>query len=510
MFLNHFKDRSTDALIQALTRLPSGFAVRTAVYEPETISPKCPARQNLCKGHDQYRLWAENRKPRHLKRAKACYLSAYDLAKRAGSPALVQLALSNVGIISLRQKLYRDAATYFERALELDKELGHRSSLCEDLGSLCETLRCQMICHGKRWGMNPPLEALIRLENLQKELTVQRQHKNAEPLCAEAYLIEQGEIGFSDRAPIGSSNIHDCLCLCLKKQETGKVGLAHFDGHCDPDSLQQLVEGLGSSKNGDSPLLLRIVGARFLRDRNSSGQEGSKANIRTALRALMEIADIEVVSADIGGLKQPTTFVIDPARFMLTEEFPATPYPNASLASVRPFIRFHGGPLRVTLDLTQTQERPPLLIHHLEAVLFTQRFWNKSDADIALWLDENTHAGRPQKECIGYGIKQLAIAFKKSHEALCQKVDDKANTLLAEGVILSDSTRQRAKEFVATAPLYIGEGTGLSNEELGRLIDQKLFVVQDGKAEISSCWMVDYRPSEKAFWRRMVTGLHNG
>ncbi|GHM58520.1 MAG: hypothetical protein sL5_06640 [Candidatus Mesenet longicola] len=74
----------------------------------------------------------------------------------------------------------------------------------------------------------PPLkdgENVLRIKSLTYEGYQCKSDENA-------YMIAEGEVGFSDYERIGTSNVWDCVALIIRNKKTLKTALAHIDTKC--------------------------------------------------------------------------------------------------------------------------------------------------------------------------------------------------------------------------------------------------------------------------------------
>jgi len=197
---------------------------------------------------------------------------------------------------------------------------------------------------------------------------------NLRPIVAEAHRVEGGEVGFSDKEPIGTDNTHDCVTVMLRDPITKKTALAHIGGDTTEESLQTLWEGMTQS---GATIEMRLLGGRQLPidvpendpaySYKKKNNDIARWNVEKVVRFFKD-KPVNVLSADILTPDQPAVVVVDPKTFAITEKVPGKHNPNAYVNGL--MVLYTGNfleegpsghnPLMAAFDLTKSPERNPV------------------------------------------------------------------------------------------------------------------------------------------------------
>ena len=109
-----------------------------------------------------------------------------------------------------------------------------------------------------------------------------------------AVSVEQREYGVTNKLPIGTHNLQDCLGIFVYDRSLKAMGLAHLD-------LSGAVESLGTlfSKLSTNRKTVTLIGSRFESDRNSPVSRSAENNILDTIEFLME-QNVEIRHAEVG------------------------------------------------------------------------------------------------------------------------------------------------------------------------------------------------------------------
>ncbi|WP_234386132.1 AfsR/SARP family transcriptional regulator [Streptomyces sp. ERV7] len=139
---------------------------------------------------------------------------AAEACRRAGDRSILQQAYNDLGVIAQFEQRYDDAAGYFDRALALARELGHRS------GGLTTTLNAALArIRGGRAD-----EALPACDEALNALRAMADHHGiAHALCVRGQALHE-----LDRLPEALADYEQCLELCEAERIPGQRAQALY------------------------------------------------------------------------------------------------------------------------------------------------------------------------------------------------------------------------------------------------------------------------------------------
>lgn len=259
----------------------------------------------------------------------------------------------------------------------------------------------------------------------------------------QAIKLQQREMGFSDFIPLGTIDINNCIAIALRDTETGMVGLAHFDAHSDPNSLNKLFE-----RTGAGPYEAIIVGARFSPDGGHGNweRETTEQNLNSVLSALQS-HDVHITSAKIYGDEQPRNIIIDPIDFSITPvaresaAFLEDTQEVNMLSLARIFLGETHPPMEIAFDSRLGSEKLPLMLEEAQITTIKNHVLDKSDTEIEQWVVGNGAQGEM--------IPVIREALKVYAELYTEQVD-----------------RLHAMGVSESIPLYIGDGASEMNDSV--------------------------------------------
>lgn len=485
--------------------LPSGFSRTVPQTEPSLSGNLDGIDMLYFAGVLAYQDWEKSKSKEDLIQSIASFEKTVAVCRDRQAEEFLQVALFNLGVARLDHGDYDRACEAFVEAAELNEKHKFRPLLYSNLGFLCATLR-RKIAHEK--ALTKPSVTLIdemRLASLRLALLRSKHNVRGEPLHPDARMVEQKEIGFSDREPLGSGNIHDCICVCVRNSVSGKVGIAHIDTNTDIHSLKILFDGLEyPGRSDETRFQVRLVGARFMHRAEKEHAERSQNNFMNVLGFLTQTKNVEIISAAVGNMKQPTSFVLDPQSFNMVEAIPDFPNAYKDLSGGIPYVESGLNPLRVAFDLTQSPKREPLLLSAVHIYNLRRNFMNEDhlvscDQTIIGWLDRNAIAQLPQKESDIVLIEKLVRAYQESHGFLVDRIEEGLSKLAEIGLKITDSFREEARKCVDYLPVYVGYEAQTANKPLADLISSKgfFFVHDNGTPGYHSEWLYDYKPPSR-------------
>ena len=315
-------------------------------------------------------------------------------------------------------------------------------------------------------GESSQLHARLRAATIASPDSNPMRH-NLKPAAPNAHRVEGSEVGFSNFDPIGTDNVHDCVCVILRNPETGRTALAHIGGDATPESLQSIWNGLGYTSG---TLEMRMFGGRHLPDGSETGQSNpylvqnnqiARWNVEKVVEFFQD-KPVDVLSANILTANQPAVVVVDPKSrgFELTENVPGRPNPEAALTNALGVLHMEGylsadkngvRPLHTAFDLTreygqdETPTRNPLLLTGEEVKKIRDQFLNKNPAEITAYMQKNHRTGLMLEQALERA-GALSTAYASSFAPLQGEID-----------IASAASKEHVRQEAYAKALYIGE-----------------------------------------------------
>jgi hypothetical protein len=238
-----------------------------------------------------------------------------------------------------------------------------------------------------------------------------------------AHAVEQGGVGFSDREPIGTEHVGNCVAVVIRDAVSGKVGLAHYDALSDPISLNLLLDNM---PQGSFHAVL--IGAMYGLEASTNNDylcRTSVSNLRDVMSFLME-KDIPIVSARLHDPAQPTNFVVDPKTFVFSDRSPTVFNQDKPLAFCGKFLGNGRQPLNLEFDFTRSPER---YAYHLgrQQIDNLKSLRGESTENIARWFRDRGACG---------GFEYVQTGFVQDHylPALDQGRFDISDSTHSQGI----------------------------------------------------------------------------
>jgi len=468
--------KDLDTLMEELNGLPTGFSCRNTNIMDTTYDSDNDSYKHHCNGMETYEKWQKTKESHLLEEALQHFKSAAEASEHEGNPVAQANDLSNYGGIARLANRSEDGILAFEKALEIYKNEGDINNTYRDLGCLHEAIR-ETTKQKDTAGLTEEAgEFRQRLRPLRKQSINIAHKRNGESGNPKAYRVEQGEIGFSSDQPIGTDNVNDCICIIIRDPNTQKTALAHVDVATDIQSLQNVFDRLPTN----SPLQARLIGARFADDPNTQNFEfkNSIKNIKK-ISGFLGNHNIEVLSADLLNQEQPTSIVVDPKTFEITEEIADIKNPNMYLSNAKPIVKSWGTPLHIAFDLTVSKERVPVILNKSAVKTLRNRYVGKTDDQIYEYFDKNYQFSDKQFPNVVEHVILLAEAYENSLEYILDKLNKKIISLAENGIEISNYSKYMAIETIQNGEIHLGEGAELANQPLVDFIENKLFTIRD-------------------------------
>ncbi len=325
------------------------------------------------------------------------------------------------------------------------------------------------------------LKAKLRpLRRLQVEAFTRSRNEPVEPT---AHNVGQGEVGFSNSAPLGTTQTNDCVCLIVRDPVTKKTALAHIDHLTAADSLKNILDRLPTPAPPER-LQAKLIGARLL----DGGPNDPPNKITNCIENIKKISgflkdnEVDIISTDFS--QPPGNLVVDPKTFDVIEATPNMDYPDAVITLGRQSIAFSNDPLRVAFDLTISQERSPVLVSNKS--LATLAAYGNNETAIYDWFKNHQYGlGSPL-------YTELVFSLKESHEkavndisTLLDKKIENWNQYLKvrhPGTSIDEAIIENAKDVIRKHSVHIGEGASDANKPLVEVISKLRIKVEGNMA----------------------------
>ncbi|MER2519957.1 MAG: hypothetical protein ABTQ34_04620 [Bdellovibrionales bacterium] len=438
-----------------------------------------------CSSHDKgrkaYDDWKSTQDLASLDQALEFFRAAAELSKRYGSDSAIAHDLSWYGRTLLEAGHSETAIQFLDESIHFHNRVGSSDGLFRDWGNLHAALLDV--------ALRTEQQQAYETEAFRNRLREARRHcayflpkSKGEPINSEAFRVEQGEVGFSSYQLIGTDNVHDCLCVVVFDPLTRKTALAHIDYLTSAESMQCIFDRLPTRKSNSPHFLVRLLGARFSNNNEESRfwKNRSEENIQKVIQYL-DGQNVEIVSAALGNKDQPTSMVVDPETFEITEEVPGILNRNWQLANALPLVRSANAPLRIAFDLTVSQERAPILLTVDEVATLRKRFEGKTELEIYEWVRDHRQCNSHQYPVTVEFAVLLAETHKAALEGVAEKVDEKIASLAKAGFQVETGTREEIVETISRGAIHLGEGSENANAPLIELIEKNQLFAIKGK-----------------------------
>jgi chemotaxis receptor (MCP) glutamine deamidase CheD len=463
-----------DAVVSTLNKLSTGFPRRNLkITKPDFGSSGNEANRYHKRGAEAYQRWNKTNNPDDLDEALQSFLCSAQESGKKGYLSAQACSLYNYGSLCRMAGISEQGIPMLEDALSLEKREGNCDRLLTNVGELYAAI-CDTIIEKERKKMTQ--EAVLlkdKLASLGRMAVDFISRDRGESVNPKAYRVEQAEIGFSDKEPIGTDNIRNCVCVIVRDPETHKTALAHVDAKTDISSLQQIFDQMPKGKTLD----VKLVGAVYGAESNVKGAKSSRENLDGVMRFL-GTKDVNIVSADVFNKNQPSAVVVDPETFELFEEVPGVSNPDKSLVAGKCWADSWGRPLHVAFDLTVSKDRAPVLLSSEVVRNLRGRYRLQDEYEIACWYRDHTFISKKQLPASVECLSQVSQAYKKSVGYVLDALDQKIVELENRGVHLDWSQRDKAVLGIRKHEIYVGHGAKEANQPLIDFINNDLFVTE--------------------------------
>lgn len=280
-----------------------------------------------------------------------------------------------------------------------------------------------------------------------------------------AYRIEQGELGFSSKEPMGTDNLQSCSCIILRDAITKKTALAHFDHGTKTDSLDLMFSRLPKNNQLES----KLFGTRG----NNWNKKTSQANLNKVSKYLKD-KNVNVLSSDVlEDEEHISSLTVYPETFEVKALSPSKNSQDKEIATFKAQL-LHDKPIRVAFDLTTTKERAPVLLTKTAVEEIRDRYLGKSDIDIYLYERDVEES----KADTTYEVAKSIIItneYEKQFNAIATILEEKFKEFEEKGLNPRGEVNRNFLNALAEAPIHIGINAEIANKPLVDFIKNDLF-----------------------------------
>ncbi len=375
-------------VVQWLKELPSGIMSRTAPVTAIQHEPESEAFAHTLKAVQAHKTWKDTQDNVFFEQAITELKLAAESCERNGNALLQAEHLAKYADLCREANYLERAIAPAEEAINLYYQQNRFDKVGENVAKLYPNIVGLQSATFQAEDQQKVelLKAKLRpLRRLQVEAFTRSRNEPVEPT---AHNVGQGEAGFSDNAPLGTIQTHDCVCLIVRDPVTKKTALAHIDHLTAAHSLKQILDRLPTPAPPER-LQAKLIGARLIDGGpNDPPQKvaNSKENIKK-ISGFLKDNEVDIISTDFS--QPPGNLVVDPKTFDVIEATPNMDYPDAVITLGRQSIAFSNDPLRVAFDLTISQERSPVLVSNKS--LATLAAYGNNETAIYDWFKNHQY-----------------------------------------------------------------------------------------------------------------------
>ncbi|MDD3371288.1 MAG: hypothetical protein PHE27_05620 [Alphaproteobacteria bacterium] len=486
-----------DKLVEQLKALPSGFSKKAAPERAAEYQDGSESKEYNDNALRFYIRWVTQESDVYLTHALNAFQQAADSALKEKDLLVREDNLS----------YYAGAAQAGERFEESIPALNESIAILDHFGNIGDVhLRLGRLHYSLHEIYRKKLEEGAsdaekfrqeKLKPVRQELVRTFIAKSGAPVDPKAYPVEENEVGFSDDAPIGTTNLGQCLCLIVRDRVTKKTALAHIDISTEEESLKLILDRIPQTP--DHPLEVRLVGAKkVFKDMSEYNLEktlcflqGTNANILSEYNlektlCFLQGTNANILSADILENDQPGSVVVDPHTFRIEEKAPGKPNPNKGLLNAH--IAKDYRDLQLAFDLTCSEQRAPILIPSAEVSRLHERFLNEDEDSLYSYFKKYYSVLPPTAMNLTFCLVPVCIEeilklreeYRKSLNEVIAALDTTSSRLQKENVYLCGYDRESALKLLSRKEIHVGLGAPKANAPLIDFIEKDFFVPQNG------------------------------
>ncbi len=466
-------DATVEEFVSRLDWLPSGFNGRTA--QPQLGDPFKPFDQSKLyrsSGQKALEQFEKNRKDVCLTDAIELFEKALDISRKEQNKIAEAFILNDYSQACQFAENWPEALNATQQAVEIYREGNFTQNLYWALG---HTYYLNVRMLDKEMGSIGKIYSDLR--DLRTNLAEMIDCQKGEQVHYDAYRVEQGEMAISDNELLGTDNFHACICVIAHNPQTLKTVLAHMDHGSDLSTLKEVFDEIAPD-NGET-LKLRIAGARFGEtvSKKSSKKPGYVINSEENVRALFDFLkgqNVNIISAEIFNQTQPTSIVVDPKTFEISEQSPGRKFLDTRLVKARVSVGSQEDPLELAFDLTQSKERDPLFLSAKNIMHLRQSYGSRVETKIFKKRIEKFHSS--QAAVITHEMLNLWEEYEKQLSKISKAVEERMKHFEeAENYEVSDRERARIQKAIESIAMGIGAYADVANEPIYNFIENDLF-----------------------------------
>ncbi len=296
----------------------------------------------------------------------------------------------------------------------------------------------------------------------------------------EAYNIDQREVGYSNSAKIGTTNIQQCVAVIIHDPDTKQSALAHIDFNTSAKSLGKVIDNFPKDKT----LNVYLVGAR---DRTYD-KNTSDANVNKIIKEIKRHPNLDIKVADIKDRGSPSAIVFDPKTGELTNAVPAHDDPYLYLRKISLYI----DPFRNTLNEAfqiidgKVKQNKILNFDEKSKDIIFGLYRDKIIRDDSTTLEEaNSWRSNVIKEPIIKVVEQISAEDSQFKERIVKEVI--AAKIASTSQLLNRDITKVEKELNQAVSEEFKDKQ-LNNITLEKVINNHLERIQTKQAELNSEW----------------------
>lgn len=447
-----------------LAELPSGFAeINSAPTPVDHLNTEAAA--HSARGQENLARFSNDGAHEELEQAMEEFMAAYKLSRDANDDIGQAYDLLCYGMACDKAEVARQAVPFLEKSLVLAQKHGATDIAYRAASTLYAGYVDQLDEYGRASPRDEKAISELRVKMMHaRTVAADTQYYDMNEIIDDRALrVEQGEVGFSASTPIGTDNLHDCVCLIVHDPVTRKTALAHIDDNTDAESLQRIMDHMP-----ESGLQARITGGRF---KFGTAAPQSQRNIQK-VAAFLNANNIQLLSSQVLEGEQPAAITVNPLDFTVRDVAPGMHNPNRLLTAGKVMVAEYKEQLRIGFDLTATPERAPETLSREEIRELRKLYF---------FLREEQIFKRTNMAGTTHEIVALNDSYTSALQQLTHAVDATVQKLRDSGVEIAQKDVDSCHTAFNFRPLYIGHDANLLNQPVVDYITQKLFVVAPDK-----------------------------
>lgn len=457
-------------ILSKVRQLPGAFVERTSRRTDDGRYLQSEAYHLANEGDAIFTRWQTSKSPDHLTNAQDIYQRALKAAEVSGDGLIKAITLSR----------YAEVAPYFTGNLDscirhlLDAALLAEQQGAKDFASQYASQLHGVVYSKVKYGiengissdqLNPWIKALGDIRQRAAKLF---RNQHGEAVDEEAYRIEQGEAGFSDKKKIGTDFLIQCVSPIIRNPKTGLTAFAHIDHGTDITSLDFVLERLGYRHDGE-PLQVRLVGGNTEANNDDKLQAEFFRSVAGhnifSLLSYLKDKNVNIISSDIMEKDQPSAIVVDPRTFDLTESVPGKMNPDFFLAQGRAMLSEPGKPLHYAFDLSRSEDRAPVLVTQQLAETLNALAEMPIHSIYEMFTQQGEKVGGLAAERVE-SVVRLIDDYRKVVNDILLHVGVRINELKPLGVSFDNDSVQSIIDSMIVRPIYTGENAEIGNAGL--------------------------------------------